>query len=124
MHASPVNNRLTVLPIYPIGISFFVLATSFFPKKAAYQIVDSFFLNIKNEVGAQHAEPLQFLFGYHFYRGCGFVRAYSRKFQGLTRPYSSLRISKCKWGPVDRPVLPIKPITSPLSTSWPQLTLT
>ncbi len=39
---------------------------------------------------------------------------------GSTRPYSSWRISKCKCGPEELPVLPINPITSPWNTEAPQ----
>ena len=33
------------------------------------------------------------------------------------------RISKCKWGPLECPVVPIAPITSPCPTLWPHCTL-
>lgn len=48
--------------------------------------------------------------------------AYCRKFIGLTRPYSSLLISKWRWGPEDLPVEPIVPMMSPWKTLTPQET--
>ena len=44
--------------------------------------------------------------------------AASRKGRGLTAR-SLMRTSKCRCGPVERPVLPIAPMTSPAATCWP-----
>src|SRR3989344_7014595 len=40
--------------------------------------------------------------------------------KGLTG-WPSLRTSKCRCGPVERPVEPILAIASPLATAWPSL---